>query len=61
MTNFEKIKQMNIQETAAMLRDFCKCSETCAGCPFSDDCPESELTSTWERWLKNKAKNSEDK
>jgi hypothetical protein len=60
MTRFEKIKQMSVDELAEVLCLMCRQTETCDGCKFYYDCPESECVDAWKMWL-NEEKGGEQK
>ena len=55
MHNYNKIVNQSVEEMAWMLSQFCHIAETCAECPLTGDCPESESLKDWEAWLKKKA------
>lgn len=59
MTNFEKIKNMSIDELAEKLNE----SFACDRCPIEEFCdennsdPYSSCTAIWENWLKSEVEN----
>lgn len=59
MTNFEKIKNMSIDELAEKLNE----SFACDRCPIEEFCdennsdPYSSCTTIWEKWLKSEVEN----
>ena len=61
MTNFEKIKSMNIDELAEKLND----SFACDRCLIMEFCDETtwgthlSCTDVWKEWLKSEAKENE--
>lgn len=57
MTNFEKLKNMNMDELAEKLNE----SFACDHCPIGDFCDKINSTHTscmsvWEEWLKSEVK-----
>lgn len=64
MTNFEKIKNMSVNELAS------ECSKglTCAFCPIADFCEHTHIiresvtfvncTTIWKKWLKSEVKDN---
>jgi hypothetical protein len=61
MTNFEKIKNMNIDQLAEKLND----SFACDRCPIGEFCdkhnstPDLDCTGIWGKWLKSEVKNND--
>lgn len=61
MTNFEKIKNMNIDQLADKLNE----SFACDRCPIEEFCnennsePNSSCTTIWEKWLKSEVQNND--
>lgn len=61
MTNFEKIKNMSIDELAEKLNE----SFACDHCPIEEFCnehnsePHSSCTTIWEKWLKSEVQNND--
>ncbi len=61
MTNFEKIKNMSIDELAEKLNE----SFACDRCPIEEFCnennsgPHSSCTIVWGKWLKSEVKNND--
>ena len=51
MTNYERIKNMMVEEMSKMFSEMCRHREDCPHCPFYDDCPEDEGVSAWKDWL----------
>ena len=61
MTNFEKIKNMSVDEMADKLDDL----TVCGYCPIEKFCDKNGKThyirckSTWKKWLKSETKNND--
>lgn len=61
MTNFEKIKNMNIDQLADALNE----SFACDHCPIREFCDENDSSPTatcigvWRKWLKSEVKNND--
>lgn len=56
MTNFERIKDMSIEELAEKLDELFACDR----CPieeFCEDTVDRGCTDTWIKWLKSEVKN----
>lgn len=59
MTNFEKIKSMNIDELADKLKGIFTC-EQCLAVEFCDKSKKIiECKSVWSEWLKSEARNND--
>ena len=55
MTNYEKIKNMSVEEMAETCLKICESAETCSNCPFTKDCPANESGQTFTKWLESEA------
>ena len=51
MTNYDRIKQINIEEMATLAQKICKNMENCYTCPFENHCAESEDIEDIKQWL----------
>lgn len=56
MSRYEKIINMSIDDMANLLAVMCKQSDTCYGCLFEPNCPESEAVCDWKKWLESEGK-----
>ena len=65
-TNYERIKNMNLDEMAQMLRYMSTCFDSCGVCPIRESCPNylsdtyirvAHCREVWKQWLKRESEN----
>lgn len=52
-TNYDRIRNMSVEEMAKFIYGFCKRMPNCWSCPLTRICPECEDIADFKQWLES--------